>query len=191
VFFVSGIAAIIYQIVWQRRLLSWIGVNIESITLVVSLFMAGLGVGALIGGFLSKKFAGQAIRIFVAIEMGIGFFGIFSLSAIDATGRAVQMQPGWVVAIAVWLLLLLPTMLMGATLPVLFTHLDRHLNNVGQTIRHLYVLTTLGSALACFLVVGFLFVYFGLRHTAWIAAGLNFLVAAYAAIVSRQSVESP
>src|SRR5262249_6293057 len=52
-FFLSGFAALIYQIVWQRVLFAAFGVNIESVTITVSLFMFGLGVGSLVGGVLS------------------------------------------------------------------------------------------------------------------------------------------
>jgi len=49
-FFVSGFAAILYQIVWQRMLFALIGINIEVVTLIVTLFIGGLGVGSLLGG---------------------------------------------------------------------------------------------------------------------------------------------
>jgi len=48
-FFASGIPAIIYQIVWERALFSLYGINIESVTIVVSAFMLGLGLGSLAG----------------------------------------------------------------------------------------------------------------------------------------------
>ena len=52
VFFISGIAALIYQIAWQRLLTVHYGVGAISITLIVSVYMSGLGVGALAGGAL-------------------------------------------------------------------------------------------------------------------------------------------
>ena len=55
-FFFSGFSALIYQVVWQRMLFTFFGVNIESVTLIVIIFMFGLGVGALIGGLVSKIF---------------------------------------------------------------------------------------------------------------------------------------
>ena len=51
-FMLSGVAALIYQVVWQRLLFTLFGVNIESVTLIVSIFMFGLGVGAIVGGWL-------------------------------------------------------------------------------------------------------------------------------------------
>ena len=54
-FFVSGIAALIYQVCWQRLLFQAFGVDIESVTIIVSTFMLGLGLGALAGGQLSDR----------------------------------------------------------------------------------------------------------------------------------------
>jgi hypothetical protein len=54
-FFLSGLPALIYQIVWQRSLFTFYGVNIQSITMIVADFMLGLGIGALVGAYLSKS----------------------------------------------------------------------------------------------------------------------------------------
>src|SRR2546427_2232945 len=51
-FFLSGFPALLYQVVWQRALFTIYGVNIESVTVVVSAFMLGLGLGSLVGGFI-------------------------------------------------------------------------------------------------------------------------------------------
>src|SRR5258708_18004803 len=54
-FFCSGFPALIYQLTWQRALFRIFGVNIESVTIVVAAFMLGLGLGSLVGGWLSKR----------------------------------------------------------------------------------------------------------------------------------------
>ena len=53
-FFVSGFPALLYQIVWERALFTLYGVNIESVTMVVTAFMVGLGLGSLLGGMVSR-----------------------------------------------------------------------------------------------------------------------------------------
>ena len=63
-FFVSGAAALIYQVVWQRILLAAFGVDIETVTVVVSVFMFGIGGGALVGGRLAERFPGRALMLF-------------------------------------------------------------------------------------------------------------------------------
>src|SRR5947209_19389363 len=78
-FFVSGFPALLYQIVWERALFTLYGVNIESVTIIVTVFMLGLGLGSLAGGKLSTRPGVQLLRAFGAIELSIGAFGAVSL----------------------------------------------------------------------------------------------------------------
>ena len=55
-FFISGFSALIYQVCWQRILFTGFGVDLTSITVIVSVFMAGLGVGAYFGGRIADRF---------------------------------------------------------------------------------------------------------------------------------------
>ena len=71
-FLFSGIAALIYQISWQRMLFAALGSDIESITIIISNFMVGLGIGAVLGGIVADRHPGHALRIFWIIEMAIG-----------------------------------------------------------------------------------------------------------------------
>src|SRR5207249_2462081 len=67
-FFGSGFAALLYQIAWQRMLFGWYGVDLDSISVIVSIFMLGLGVGALAGGWLADRFQHYRIFVFSIIE---------------------------------------------------------------------------------------------------------------------------
>src|SRR5580693_10096639 len=60
-FLCSGMPALIYQVVWQRVLFSIYGVNAESVAVVVSAFMLGLGLGSLLGGWASVRFPERVI----------------------------------------------------------------------------------------------------------------------------------
>src|SRR5437879_208859 len=79
-FFVSGFPALLYQIVWERALFTLYGVNIESVTIIVTVFMLGLGLGSLAGGKLSTVASIQTLRAFGFIEFSIGVFGACSLA---------------------------------------------------------------------------------------------------------------
>src|SRR5579862_2977506 len=68
-FFCSGFPALIYQIVWQRALFAIYGLNIQSVTIVVSAFMLGLGLGSLFGGALSR-YRRVLIALFALAEFG-------------------------------------------------------------------------------------------------------------------------
>src|SRR5581483_7741354 len=108
-FFLSGFPALIYQIVWQRALFTIYGVNIESVTMVVTGFMLGLGLGSLLGGELSKRHL-PLVALFGVAELAISFLGlaslrIFHLAALYTAGAS-QLQTGLISL----LLVLLPTL---------------------------------------------------------------------------------
>src|SRR4030081_717443 len=78
-FFCSGFPALIYQIVWQRALFAIYGLNIQSVTIVVSAFMLGLCLGSLAGGALSKSARIPLVVLFALAEFGTAAFGVVSL----------------------------------------------------------------------------------------------------------------
>ena len=63
-FFLSGVSALTYQVTWQRLLYAQFGVDLQSITIIVSCFMLGLGVGSLVGGWLADRLPSKALRTF-------------------------------------------------------------------------------------------------------------------------------
>src|SRR5437868_8144302 len=86
-FFLSGFPALIYQIVWQRTLFAIYGVNIESVTVVVSAFMLGLGLGSLAGGRISRSPTAPLLLLFGGIELGIAAYGVASLPVFHAVAQ--------------------------------------------------------------------------------------------------------
>jgi predicted membrane-bound spermidine synthase len=183
VFFLSGAAALLYQICWQRLLFASFGVDIESVTIVVSTFMLGLGLGALAGGWIADRFPARLIACFAVFELLIGAFGVISADAIGSAATAFVHAPRTVVAIVNFTLLLLPTSLMGATLPVLTAEATRRHGTVGRSIGRLYFANTLGAATgAAFLGLGG-FAVLGLRDAIAMAAALNFAVAISVVVV--------
>lgn len=185
-FLISGFAALIYQIVWQRALFAAFGVNIESITIVVSLFMFGLGIGSLLGGYLSSRFPTQGPLLFLTCELGIGAFGVLSLPLIARVSAATILTSLPTTAAAIYALLCFPTMLMGATLPILVAHLYRYYHNVGKSVGLLYCINTLGSAIACFLTADLLFFFFGQQTAVIIAALCNVSVGILVTLYARR-----
>lgn len=176
-FLASGMAALVYEVVWQRVLFSIYGVNVESVTLIVALFMFGLGVGALAGGAVSRRHPDRIPWLFAACELGIGAFGAVSVPLMEWVGARTLAMPLWGVAGAIALLLLVPVLLMGATLPLLVEHLTRHHETVGGAMGRLYALNTLGAAIASLVTVDVLFVLLGRQATVFVAVTLNVLVA--------------
>lgn len=177
IFFCSGVPALIYQLVWQRSLFSIYGINIESVTVVVTAFMLGLGIGSFLGGRFSRLRM-PLLLAFALVELGICAFGFFSLHLFHAVGKATLLLSAPMTALVTFLLVLLPTTLMGATLPLLTAYLVRHKGNVGQSVGTLYFVNTLGSAAACFMVAFFIMRWLGQQGAVSLAAGLNLAVGA-------------
>ena len=185
-FFVSGYSALSYQIGWQRLLFASIGVDIESITIIVSVFMFGLGIGSLLGGVLADRAPHKIILFFAIAELGIGLFGIISPTLIPALGNALIGSSRVAVALAIYLFLALPTLLMGATLPMLVEHVNQKMKNVGVSIGQLYFINTLGATFGAFATGFILFLFLDINQTIYTAAGANILVSAVVYGVLRQ-----
>ena len=177
VFFLSGIAALIYQIAWQRMLFTAFGVDLESVTIIISVFMAGLGIGAYYEGRISDRFPNHIIQFFALTEVGIGTFGIASPLLIEFVKEVFLHSNVLTVALANFVLLLFPTFLMGSTLPLLTQHLNKYVNNVGNNIGWLYFTNTLGAATACILTGLVLFNYLTLTQVIYLAGVINYIVA--------------
>ncbi|MGA8272607.1 MAG: fused MFS/spermidine synthase [Candidatus Sulfotelmatobacter sp.] len=175
-FFVSGFPALLYQIVWQRALFTLYGVNIESVTMVVTAFMLGLGLGSLLGGKISRHRQLPLLGIFGLAELLIATYGVFSLKvfhwAANFTAGSATLETGLVA----FTLVALPTVLMGSTLPILVSYTVRFSHNVGTSVGALYAANTLGSAAACFCAGLFLMRWLGESKTVALAAALNAFV---------------
>jgi len=183
-FFVSGFPALTYQIVWQRALFTIYGVNIESVTIIVTVFMLGLGLGSLAGGRLSAAEGVRALRVFGIIEVSIGTFGFFSLWIFHRVAEFTAGVSTAATGAITFLLLLVPTLLMGSTLPLLVANLVRRTENVGESVGSLYSANTFGSATACLLAAIVLMRVLGESGCVRLAACLNILVGGTAILLS-------
>ncbi|MEO7189934.1 MAG: fused MFS/spermidine synthase [Vicinamibacterales bacterium] len=190
VFLLSGAAAVIYQLIWQRVLLGMYGSSIEAVTVVVTSFMLGLGFGSLAGGWLADRPRVNVPLWFAWVELTIGLFGLVSIPTFHWVGRltaTARIEMVWALAL---LLLLVPTMLMGATLPLLTAYLNRRLRNVGASVGNLYAVNTLGSAAGAVVAVLFIVGSLGQQGSVLVAVGLNLVVAASVVVVARNDKDS-
>jgi predicted membrane-bound spermidine synthase len=175
-FFLSGAAALMYQVCWQRILFFSFGTDIESTTIIVSVFMMGLGLGALAGGWAADRWFDKIVPLFALSELCIGLFGLVSPHLLPFASDLFILSSRGVLALVNFILLLLPTALMGGTLPMLITLCLRTYKNVGVSTGTLYCLNTLGAATGCALgSVGFKFIH--LDGVIDIAAAINIFVA--------------
>lgn len=173
-FFASGCAALVYQIVWQRYLFTGLGVDIDSVTLIVSSFMLGIGIGGALGGWLADRWPRERLRLYALAELGLALIGFVS----PWLFAAMQSLSGWgwsygSVALMTVLVVLVPTTIMGTTLPLLTMYFDESLANVGVSVGMLYFCNTLGAAFGAWLTANILFMHWGLNVSAWTAAAIN------------------
>jgi spermidine synthase len=174
-FFFSGFPALIYQIVWQRALFMIYGVNIESVTVVVTAFMLGLGLGSLVGGRVSR-WHWPMVPVFAAVELCTSVYGILSLHLFHGAAQITAGASTLLTGVCAFALVLVPTILMGSTLPILLGYLIKVLPNMGRATGLLYFVNTLGSSTACFVAGLFTMRLLGMSGSVRLAAAINALV---------------
>jgi predicted membrane-bound spermidine synthase len=154
--------------------------------------MLGLGVGSIFGGIFSSKAPFRLPQLFLMFEVMIGLFGLVSLPLIKSMGTLTLHGSLLTISLTTYVLLSIPTFLMGATLPILVTYLHLHYRNAGKAVGTLYGINTLGSAVACFVTTDVLFTFFGLQYSVFIAAFFNFTVGILVyRFTRRMSTKSP
>jgi len=155
-FLLSGAAGLIYQIVWARLLELYFGVTMVAITLIVAAYMGGLGLGSLFGGRIARRLA-HPLLAYGLVEIGIGIFGLISPALIGWVGQMTAGISYVFVFILSFALLLIPTFLMGMTLPLLSQAFIDRVETVGRVIGLLYGINTLGAAIGA-LMAGYVFI---------------------------------
>lgn len=181
-FFFSGFSAVLYQIIWQRILGFFLGVDIQSATITVTAYMLGLGLGSLLGGWLSERMTHKKLLLlFVVSELAIGLFALASrylyydfmylqMASVFSGYAAISM--------VAFILLLFPTFFMGLTLPLLSKAFVPDAASASRRIGYLYGMNTAGSALGALLGVMLVLPVFGLGKALYVGVLINLLVAA-------------
>ena len=155
IFCISGVSALIYQVAWQRILVLHSGVGMYSIAMIVAAFLAGLGIGSYWGGVISKKLSQlSALRVFAFLELGVGLFAL--LSPYLFYDLLYQQHPYlfsnlWSAGLLHFLLLLVPTTMMGMSLPFITRATVFDPKIASQTIGYLYGINVFGAALGALL----------------------------------------
>jgi len=190
-FFLSGATGLVYELLWVRVLYQSFGSTIQSVTTVVAAYMGGLGLGAWAFGRIADRSPNPA-RLYGWLEIAIGVFAIISPLVLGIAhwiylGTAGALALGGAASVALRFglaafVLLIPTTLMGGTLPILTRALmgeDRGL--LKPSLGRLYGLNTLGAMAGTAIAGFFLIEFVGVRYSLWITAFLN-LAIGFAAI---------
>jgi spermidine synthase len=190
-FFFSGACALIYQVMWLRLLSLVFGVTVYAASTVLAGFMAGLGLGSFVAGRLATRIPRPLIAFGIA-EVLVGVTAFLTPFVLDALTRLwVSMHgslPDSVAAITVmrfvvsFLVLIVPTSLMGATLPLIVKSAVAREERIGGKIGLLYAINTTG-AIAGALAAGFYFISeIGVSRSFQIAAATNIAIGLVALI---------
>jgi len=201
-FFLSGFGGLVYESLWTRHLTHVIGGSPYAISIILSVFMGGLGLGGALGGRLADRIARPAglLRTYGILELIIGAYAIALpsiMSAFQPVFAAVYGkcygQPFLykaIVSLLCALLLIVPVLCMGATLPVLGKYCVRRPDRVGGPLSFLYAINTIGAAVGVLAAGFWLFPTLGLKATALCAAAVNAAVGGLCLFLARREASS-
>lgn len=183
----SGFAAMAYQVAWTRALILSLGSSTYSFSLIVSCYIFGLATGSLLMTPLADRLR-RPLAVTGALQAVIALSALFVVplfgklpevvaSATSAEGTTFRdvllVEAGWVFG-----LLIVPTLCMGALLPLICRIYAPSAGQAGRSVGDVYAANTLGTILGA-AVAGFVLIPWrpvGMEHTIHVASGLNLLV---------------
>ncbi|MBV6450552.1 MAG: Polyamine aminopropyltransferase [Anaerolineales bacterium] len=148
-FFMSGFAAIAFQVIWQKVLAQIIGVDSVSVAIIIIIFMAGLGFGTLSAAYFIERFKDKLLFYYSVINILIGIYGFFSLWIMRGVNKfLILVIPSSVLSdlLINFLIMFLPIFLMGMTTPIVIELMKNNLETLGKTEGFFYGINTFGSA---------------------------------------------
>src|SRR5438034_10015795 len=199
-FFLSGATGLVYELLWVRVLYQTFGSTIQSVTTVVAAYMGGLGLGAWLLGRRADRHERPA-ALYGRLEIAIGVFGLASPLVLalthriyvgTAAARALDGAASLALRFALaGVVLLIPTTLMGGTLPVLTRAFTADRAELQHSLGLLYGLNTLGAVVGTALAGFFLIEYVGVRASLWAPATINLALGGIALWLSDSRADAP
>jgi predicted membrane-bound spermidine synthase len=196
VFFLSGVAGLIFEALWFRMAGLTFGNSVWASSLVLSSFMGGLALGNALTARHGFRIH-QPIRFYARIEILVGIFGCGLVLLFPMFPRlfAPLFRPFLETPAVLnplrlglaFVILLIPTTAMGATLPVMVKALNRWRPDFGTVLGQLYGWNTLGAMTGALAAEAVLIGAFGLAGSAVVAAVLNFTAAGLALLIHRSA----
>ena len=178
-FMISGMTALIYEVVWARPLQLIFGSTIYAVSTILTTFFVGFALGS----YVLRNFADKTkkpLLLFSILELGIGLYGLVILYLFD-------ILPGIYLPLAdvsgfqfiqfalIFLVLIIPSTLFGATWPIV-NKLYVNSNSLGRDIGKLYSFNSFGSALGPILAGFILIPLLGIKATSVSVASLNIIL---------------
>lgn len=202
IFLFSGVSGLIYEVLWTRMFSLVLGTTVYAIATVLGVYMGGLALGSWFFGKIVDRPGANGLRIYAWLEGAVGVFAFILPLLIGLSDQIYRLL--WPLLsqsfaglmalrlILVVIILIIPTTLMGGTLPALSRYLVRTRGRSGREIGTLYAVNTLGAVIGCFITGFFLIELLGVRMTLTTAALLNLTVALVAFYLSgRAQLKAP
>jgi len=198
-FFISGFTGLIYEILWTRMIVKIIGSAPFAVSIVLTVFMGGLGFGSYIAGKFTDRIDKPLtlVKMYGFLELIIAVYGLILPLLLIAFRPlyaflynhlfSYSFLYNLLTFVGCSILLLIPVICMGATLPILSRFFITAISDVGTHIGRLYGLNTIGAALGSLLCGFWLINLFGVEGTLIFAAFLNAIVGATAMLAGRET----
>jgi spermidine synthase len=187
----SGCAALIYEVVWFQLLQLSIGSSAVSLGVLLGIFMGGMCLGSLL---LPKyiKPDQHPLRVYAFLELGIGLFGLIVLFGVPVVGDLYTKIAGtgqanlFLRAIVAGIMLIPPTLLMGATLPAIARWVEATPRGVAW-LGYFYGGNLAGAVVGSLLAGYYLLRVYDMAMTTYAAVVLNVIVAALALLIAGRT----
>ncbi len=191
--FLSGFLALVYEVIWIRKLTLAYGATNIAVASVLAIFFGGLALGSFVFGRVAARVR-NLIGLYGLLEIAIGAFALLFptlLQAAELASGELSEALNWGISLPVRILpvvplLLLPATLMGATIPILSAHFVTHQAHLSGRVGRLAGVNTLGGALGAFICGFYLIYYAGVDGTNYGASAANLGVGVAAWALGRR-----
>ena len=194
-FFASGATGLIYEVVWVRMMGLVFGHTVYALTTVVAAFMAGLALGSYGFGRVADR-SPRPLRLYAFLELGVaGTCAVLPWFFKIAEAIYLALGQRWglsyasfsaLQAVLVFAILVLPTSLMGGTLPAMARVFVRSSHEVRSGVGRLYALNTFGAVAGTALCGFWVLPWLGMRATVWLAVAANLAIGGLAWHLDRR-----
>ena len=191
-FFFSGFAALVYEVMFTKGMILFVGGTVFAYSLILTAFLTGMGFGSL----LAKRFQKTDLAtLFAYVQLGIGAYGLLFVPILNnldvayleiyniSNGSFVMFHS--LLLLLSYLVLLVPTLLMGLTFPVV-SRLITRTEKIGTDVGRLFSVNTLGGVVGAFVGGFVLLPGIGLERAILVAVALNLVISAVVFIAAAK-----
>jgi spermidine synthase len=194
-FLLSGACGLVYEVVWSRVMTEVFGSTVLAVGTVLAAFMSGLALGSYLLGKQGDR-SPNPLRLYAALEVGVGLTALIAMALMDRVdtlylalydtlgGEGAPLSTARF--LCAFALVAIPTLLMGATLPVLSRFVITRLSAVGSGISTLYAINTMGAVSGSVVTGFYLIRAVGIHRSVYLAVACNVGIGILAWLLARR-----